>query len=55
MLNKFVLGKEVCNHTDVNAQVDYDPKNQEVVMLIKLSVENEILLEIQDGNDAFFM
>ena len=54
MLNKFVLGKEVCNHNKLNSQEDYDPNNQEVVMLIKLSVENEILLEIQDGNDAFF-
>jgi hypothetical protein len=40
---------------DVDAQEKYDVKNQEGVMLIKLSVTNKKLLEVQDGDDAFLM
>jgi hypothetical protein len=32
-----------------------DAKYREVVMLIKLLVTNEMLLEVQDDNDAFVM
>jgi len=51
-LDKLVLGKEVRSQTDVDAQADYDVKNRKVVMLIKLSVMNEMLPEAQNGSDA---
>jgi hypothetical protein len=54
-LDKLVLGKEIWSETNVDAQEKYDAKNREVVMLIKLSVTNEMLPEVQDGNDAFVM
>jgi hypothetical protein len=45
----------VQNRIDVDAQVAYDVKNQEVVMLIKLSMMNEMLPQVQNGNDTFVM
>jgi hypothetical protein len=54
-LEKIVLGEEVQGKTDVDAQAESDVKNQEVVMLSKLSVMNEMLPEVQDGNDSFVM
>ena len=46
MFGILVLGKEVQITIDVDAQAEYDEKNQEAVMLIKLSVTNEILPKV---------
>ena len=54
-LDILALGEEVHTQMDVDSQAAYDTKNPEVVMLIKLLVTNELLLEVQDGNDAFVM
>ena len=38
---------------NMNALVEYDVKNREAVMLIKLSVTDEMLPVVQTGDDAF--
>jgi hypothetical protein len=53
-LAKLVLGKEMQSKTNVDAQAEYK-KNRETVMLIKLSVTNEMLPKVHDGNDEFVM
>ena len=41
------------NTTVEDAQARYDTRNQEVAMLIKLSVINFMLPEVQDDDDPF--
>jgi hypothetical protein len=50
--DKIVLGKEVQITIDENAQSEFDARIWEVVMLIKLSVTNDMLPKVQDGDDA---
>lgn len=48
-LDKLILGKEARSGTDEDAQQKYDAKNQEFVMLIKLSVIDKMLPESNLG------
>ena len=52
-LDKHVLGKEVWSEIDVDAQAEYDVKNREAMMWIKLLVMNEILPTVHARGDAF--
>jgi hypothetical protein len=52
-LDKLILENEIHSETDIDAQEKYDAKNGEAVMLIKLSVMDEMLPEVQTGDDAF--
>lgn len=52
-LDKLISGKEIWNETDKDSQVKYHAKNREVVILIKLFVMDEMLLEVQTGDNAF--
>jgi len=46
------LGKELCCDTVGTDQNKFDDRNQEVVMLLKLSVTDDQLLQIPSGRTA---
>jgi hypothetical protein len=50
-----VLGKEVQTTTNEDVHVEYEARDWEAVMLIKLSMINNILPERKDGDDVFKM
>jgi len=46
VLDKLISGKEVQSEADEDAQEKYDAKNRETVILITLSVTDEMLPEV---------
>lgn len=51
-LDKLVLGKEIWSEFNADAH-KYNAKNKEAVMLIKLSIMDEMIPEVQSRDDAF--
>jgi hypothetical protein len=55
MFGQTCIGERSVMSENMDAQTVYDVKNREVVMLIKLSITNEMIPEVQDGNETFIM
>jgi hypothetical protein len=52
-LDKLILGKEIQSETNEDTLEKYDAKNRKAIMLIKLFVTDEMLPEVQTGDNAF--
>jgi hypothetical protein len=52
-LDKLILGKEIQSETNKDTLEKYDANNRKAVMLIKLSIMDEMLLEVQTRDNAF--